>query len=196
MWGGSIVALLGHFKHQGGLRFERRVKEVNHGLWKKYAVMPIAPRERLDLRLTNVVKKPDGTVTFTAAVLAPLAAEATVQSWSYGVKLLGVTIAAEATAIATIDVEAKISTRWKGLALEFVCVPKVLDVRVSLRDFKLKKLGALPQKMARDLEDEAAKLIRKQLDKQEPKLVEKANAALRKKHPNGEFSWSPLGVFR
>ncbi len=185
------------FKHRGGLTFERRTKAVNHGLWKKYAVEPIAPRERLELKLANVVRKPGGVVTFTAAVEAPLSAEATVQSWSYGVKLLGLAAQADGVATAELDCEVKMASRLRGFALEFVCEPKVLACRVGLRDFKLRKLGALPQALAREIEDEAAKLIRKQLEAQNPKLVAKANAALLKKHPDGKVVWSPFdGLLR
>jgi hypothetical protein len=185
------------YKHLGGLKFERRVKQVNHGLWKKYAVSPIEPRQRMALRVANVVRKSPGVSAFTAIVEAPLAAEATAQSWSYGVKLFGATVEAEATVLAEIDCELEFAMRVRGLAPEFTVAPRVLAVRTGLHDFKLKKLGGLLPRLARELEDEAAGLVRKRLRDQEGKLAEKANAALRKKRPDGRYAWSPLdGMLR
>lgn len=181
------------FKGQGAkTRLERTETLVNHGLWKQYHIEPVDPKTNLNLSIESLHALSDGGFGFDLSIQAPLKASATVEQWVWGVKILGATVDADAVATAVLTCEVRTSIE-QGTLLPVVRLnPKVTASKIDLDEFKLRKLGELPRAVAKELSDEAKKIVLRYIRKNEGKIATKANASLEKKSKAGKLVFSPI----
>jgi hypothetical protein len=181
------------FRGQGfKTRLVKTEKPVNHGTWKHYRVEPIDPKNRLKASIENLKALPDGGFGFDLRVSAPLSASATVEQWTYGVRLLAATVEADAEATATLSCEVRTSIE-KGALLPTVRLsPRVVASTIDLDEFHLRKLGELPRSLARELSGEAKAIVLRHVHRNEGKLGEKVNAALDKRSKAGKLAFNPI----
>jgi hypothetical protein len=192
-WGKQTNIPTMKFRGQGlKTRVEKLDKSVNHGTWKHYIVEPIDPQSRLTLDIEDLQALPDGGFAFDLRVSAPVKAQATVHQWAYGVRVLAVTVEADAEATAALRCEVR-TTVTPGTILPTVTLsPVVASSEIDVTEFKLRKIGELPRAVARELNGEAKRIVVGYIRKNEGKLAAKANAALEKKSKAGKFTFSPI----
>src|SRR5688572_24004450 len=185
------------FRGQGlKTRVEKLDKPVNHGTWKHYIIEPVDAQTRLKLSIDGLQALPDGGFAFDLRVSAPIKASATVQQWTYGVRMLAVTVDADAEATATLRCEVR-TTVTPGTILPTITLsPVVVSSEVDLEEFRLRKIGELPRSIARELSGEAKRIVVNYIRKNEAKLAAKANAALEKKSKAGKLTFSPIPLLR
>jgi hypothetical protein len=192
-WGKQVERPDLKFHGRGlNIRVEARKKSVNHGLWKAYKVFLVNPKEQLTFRIVDLKVQPDHRMTFTLQASVPVTAEGTVQEWSYGFKLFGVTAEAEAIAVAALECEIRARFSEKSFFPELIIQPKVNAAKLSVRDFRVKRIGEIGGTLTKELTSEVRRIVERAIHKEEHKLPEKANAAVRKKHPEGKITVSPL----
>jgi hypothetical protein len=181
------------FRGQGfKTRLASNEKLVNHGTWKQYRIEPVDPKTKLTLGIEQLKTLPDGGFGFDLRITAPVTASATVQQWVWGVRVLAATVDADATATATLSCEVRTSVEPGTLLPTVRLSPTVIGSKVDLDEFRLRKLGELPRSVARELSDEAKKIVLRFLRKNEGKIAAKANASLEKRSKAGKLAFTPL----
>lgn len=181
------------FRGQGfKTRLATTEKLVNHGTWKQYRVEPVDPKNKLALSIEDLKTLPGGGFAFDLRITTPLTASATVQQWVWGVRVLAVTVDADATATATLSCEVRTSLEPGTLLPTLRLSPTIVASTVDLDEFRLRKLGELPRSVARELSDEAKKIVLRYLRKNEGKIAAKANASLDKRSKAGKLAFTPL----
>jgi hypothetical protein len=63
-----------------------------------------------------------------------------------------------------------------------------------LDEFRIRKLGELPRSLAKELNDEAKKIVSHYIRQNEEKIAAKANAALERKSKAGKLTFTPFGL--
>lgn len=200
---GATVAVFDGFKARGqGLRvrLEKRKKEVPHGLWRRSRVWLNNPATDLQLTL-RVRDKPNSSATLGATqplakklpapvrqtrqmeveVVVLLQIEAEIQQWSNGIKLLGATT----RATAKLGVTLAMDWTWEQLGLGLFGQHRidltVVDADLKLISFELERIGKLIRgKLAHEIGDSLRDDLAKRLDKEEAKVVDGLNKAIRK----------------
>ncbi|MCC9607529.1 hypothetical protein LOC68_12285 [Blastopirellula sp. JC732] len=187
-WGGQKeftqgVKFRGSFKD---FKVERRKKPVNHGTWKRYHVQILNPKDDIQVSVESIEVKGD-KITTRLNVIVKATAEAELQEWNRGVRLMGVSAVADATIRMTLDAETKVKWNTLGFIVAGELQPQVVAADLTLLHFELQRVGLangqLIEKLGHELKDEVAEKI----DSYEPKLVEKANKALDKEIAKGTF---------
>jgi hypothetical protein len=173
-------------------RWEPRVKEVNHGLWKRYRAELVDPEQHLAAYVP--VLQPDGPGRVFARIVVQVRVhgEARVERWRQGIKMLNFSTDGSATIEATIN--CTVSVRYepgKGLG-EIVVTPHVQQVWLRLVDFELRRISKLGRDIAREIGDSFRGTVQRQLARQEPRSAEKLNQAIAKKQDRLRFSASDL----
>ena len=107
--------------------------------------------------------------------------------WDWGARLLGVTAEMDCVATASFDCRVETSLEGEGFSAVYTAKPKVLQARCDVHEVRVRRIGDFDGKLVKELSDEAKSLIMKTLKAQEPKIVEKANAAIRKRSKDGVY---------
>lgn len=179
-WGAKreVPSGLNFERSNGRLRLDKRTKEVNHGLWRRITVTPVEPDKNLRFEIIEARTIGPQKVAYELLAAAPVRGTARVERWRLGVKMLNFTTVADATIEMRLHGELTYQVDWQGNISQVTVVPTVRTVDLKLVEFDLQRLGILDGKLAEELGDVATKPLGKQLDKQEPRVVEKINQAL------------------
>ena len=164
------------------LETERRWKTVNHGLWKKYEAKLVDPKNRLDVRMTDVQWQPDGRLHARLNMVSEMIVNAWQTQWNYGVRVYAVQ--SEARVRLQMDVEVTV-----GFALDnasfppaLVVDPRVENASLRMASFHVNRIGNLGGDVAEELGDAAEGMIRKLVvEPQSDKLAGKLNRQIEKK---------------
>lgn len=178
-WGGQKdftkgVKFRGSFKD---FRVERRKKPENNGTWKRYHVRIVNPIDDIQVEVESLAVQGD-KITTRLQVTLKVTAEAELQEWSRGVRLMGISAVADVTIRMSLDCETKVKWNTLGLLVSGELQPHVVSADLQMLQFELQRVGLangqLIEKLGHELKDEVAEKI----EGYEPKLVEKANQAL------------------
>ncbi|UUO05968.1 hypothetical protein M4951_21695 [Blastopirellula sp. J2-11] len=189
-WGGQKdftkgVKFRGSFKD---FRVERRKKPENHGTWKRYHVQIIHPTDDIQVEVDSLDVQGD-KITTRLSVIVKVTAEAELQEWNRGVRLMGISAVADATIRMTLDCETKVKWNTLGLLISGELQPQVTAADLTMLQFELQRVGLangqLIEKLGHELKDEVAEKI----ESYEPKLVEKANKTLDKEIAKGRLKF-------
>jgi hypothetical protein len=189
-WGKTTNVVNGlKIEHDGdGLKIRKHTHEVNDGLWKEYRAELVDPNKELRIRVDNVHSSGPNQTSLQLFLAARLHGQARLEQWKDGVKLLNLNTEAECKIEARLDMDVR--WRWEPGSLfgEMTVEPKVTRAELRLVDFDLQKVSKLQGWAARELGDGLKHTIAKQLQREEPKLVEKINSAIQKKQSHLHFS--------
>lgn len=196
-WGKTVRIFDGlKFTGQGfKTKVRERKKEVPHGTWKRFRVWFDDPSRDVALRVRDVRRLDAERVAFVIDADFAFHGEAELKQWSNGVHLLGVTTLADMRLKITLRCEVAARFEAPGGKPELVIEPKVTGTDVELTAFDLKRVGTvLRGKLAHELGDELRGEIRKQLNRQEPRIRAEANEAIAKSLDEGKIRISPLNL--
>jgi hypothetical protein len=172
----------------GGLKIRKHTHQVNDGLWEEYRAELIDPKKELQIRVENVHPSGPNQTSLRLFLAARLRGEAKLEQWKDGVKLLNVSTEAVCKIEARLDMDVRWNWRPGTLFGDMTVEPKVTAADLRLVEFDLEKVSKLQGWAARELGDGLKPTIAKQLHREEPKLVEKLNAAIQKKQGHLHFS--------
>jgi hypothetical protein len=190
-WGHTTSALKG-VKIKGKWfkpRIEKVTTPVKNGLWQRYIVTLIEPDKNLHLRLGNVHASESGRIAFSLLLEAKLRGEAHIERWRLGTKTFNVSALADAIVEARIDCDVAIRFEPGKLLSDVVLDPRVTAVHLKLIDLDLKRLSKIGGDPVHELGDSITPLVGRELDRREPKIVAKANAAIDKRRNRLRFSF-------
>lgn len=157
-----------------------------HGAWKRSRLwLDDATR---DVKVTvHEFRKLDNQLTrLRVGAVIHSHGEIEQQNWSKGLKLLGVSILADSTVSIAVECDVATTVRMNGFFPEIVFEPKVTRCAIDVTKFHLKRVGPIDGRVADPLGKELEELVRRQIRKHEPKVVEKANAAIAKSLREGK----------
>lgn len=177
---------------QGRIRLDRRTKQVNHGLWRRWTVIPVEPEKHLRFEIVDARSIGPRQVAFELVASAPLSGDARLERWRYGVKMLNFAVEADATIEMRLKGIVDYRVEWSELGGRVVILPAVHEADLSLREFDLRRLGIIDGKLAEELGDRATDFLSRQLDMQERQVGERVNRVLteRREKLALTFPWS------
>lgn len=179
-------------------KFERRKKPVNHGVWKHYKAWLVDPEHNLSVRIENLRSLKGNRVGFTLLVSAKLDLWARAKVYEYGVHLIALEAAGQTAFEVALDCEVGVQLKIVGDESRAVIDPRVIDARLTLREFRLDRVSNAHGPLVEELGEEVKKLVEEELHG--PELTAKLNRAIDKKRGKLEFtlpalfnsSWWPL----
>jgi hypothetical protein len=182
-WGDTKSSFSGLTWKLDGLQLKVRAREKdrNHGLWKQVEITPLDPEKNLRFQIASATSIGPRRFAFQIVTAAPLHAVARIERWRQGVKLFNVKTEADATVEMRLDGELEYDFQTRDDGFFLVLVPQVKAVDLRLAEFDWQRIGQVGGDVIHELGDLFRDPIAKQVDRQEPKAVEKLNRAITKR---------------
>ena len=180
------------------MKIHRRKKEVPHGVWKKYRVRIVEPApdgkpatdEALTVEVSNLRSLEAGRAGCTLTLAAKLDGWAQVRNYNRGVHLGTITFEGESMLRVSIDCEVGFGLtqgeRLPALAID----PTVTAARVEVDDFRMRRIGEIKGKLAKEMGRGLRRVIEDRLTG--PKLAEKINRSIEKRREKLQLDPSAL----
>ena len=178
------------------LRVETTTKPVNHGLWKQLVVVPVDPQRNLRFQIVEARGAGRNGVVFQVVVFAPLKVTARVERWRTGIKLVNFSTDADASVEMRLAGEVQYEYTVENGTRYLKFLPRVRAVDMKLVEFDLRRISLAAGPLVQDLGDMVTNPLADQLDKHEPKIVEKLNKSIVKRQDRLKipvslpFDWS------
>lgn len=182
-WGGTARRWDGLHVHREGLhvKTKRRWKEVNHGLWQMYRIVPRQPDQNLRLQIVNLRESSPGVAMFDIHFRAPMDAFARRSRWNYGVQLYSLSLDAEATIDLHTQVELRTKLDARTFPPELQLQPRVTSAQLRLTEFRVDKISKIGGDVAEEMGEALEKLLVKKLEEQQQKIIDRMNRQLERK---------------
>jgi hypothetical protein len=169
--------------HREGLKleFEKRTKEVNHGLWKRVDVTPVEPDKNLRFKIVEARSTGPQSFAFQLFASSPLNVGARIERWRTGVKLFN--LSTEATAGVEMILHGTLSFDFATIDGKHMLVltPKATSVDLRLVDLDIHRISKAAGPLVHELGDLVDHPVDNFLDRFEGKITEKLNAAIGKR---------------
>lgn len=166
------------------LKLERVREAKNHGDWVRYLGHIEDPKQHVQIWIEDLNVGPmRSTCQIHARV--EFQGEAEYQQWLRGVRLLGVSVVAEATVKIRLDVQ--LDSKWdrSKLLSTAECTPTVTGGQIDLERFYVHRIGKAHGEVAEQIGEQLEGTLVKKVAKQNEKLVREANKAIAKELENG-----------
>lgn len=172
------------------LETERRWKQVNDGVWKRYEVELPEDRDAVSLTVDrlDVVDQQRGRIVLHLET--PVHLFGRVAVWERGVQL--VSINADADAKVRLALTADVGLRFDILRIppDLVLDPRVMDARIELVDFRLNRVSQLHGPLAKHLGEGLRETIDDHVAATNATLVEKLNRQIDKQRDRLRLAWT------
>lgn len=193
-WGGTKKVWDGlHMRMDGlQLRTKRRWKEVNHGTWKRHRVTLVDPDQFLRAQVSNIQRESLGQLSFDLLLASRMNVYGRLQEWQLGLRLFS--ISAEATADVEINTHFTVETKLDASTIPpgINIKPRVETAEVRLLDFDLHRVSKADGPVVEELGDSLKRTVRKELAKDNDKIVQRINRQLEKKEDDLHLSLQDL----
>ncbi len=160
------------------LKFSRRKKEVDHGIWKRYRIELVEPEEHLHVRVENLRNLAEGQAALTLVLEAKLRGRAQARVYNRGLHVITLTTEGHTDLTIRADFEVAVSAIPANFFAGIQLSPVATEAQVDLRDFELTRVGELHGPLARELGSGMKRVLENELEG--PKLVAKINRAIDK----------------
>jgi hypothetical protein len=176
-WGGTRERFDGLKVRLDGaqVRTKRKRKTVNHGTWKRYQITQIAPQENLRVEISPIATLDDGRAAFTVELATKLNAVAQLTEWNNGVRLLSMTIDADADIRIQLACQLDIQLDPGRFPPDLVLKPEVTEAKIRLADLHVNRLSHFDGPVVRELGDGLRSVVQARIREKQPKLTEKIN---------------------
>lgn len=175
------------FKVRGkwdSLKLERVREAKNHGDWVRYLGHIEDPNQHVRIWIEGLSVGPTRS-TCQIHARVEFQGEAEYQQWVRGVRLLGVSVVAEATVKIRLDVQ--LDSKWdmSSLVTSAELTPTVTGGQIELERFYVHRIGKAHGEVAEQIGEQLEGTLAKKLASKEEKLVREANKAIAKELENG-----------
>jgi hypothetical protein len=154
-------------------------EELPNGVWKRSRVRFDDPAKDIRVSVTELRSLDAKTVRLSLDATVSVHAEQERQRWRRGLHILGFTAEADATVVARLDCDVAVSLSAGKFPPAATVEPKVIGCELSLKEFRLLRVGNLLQgESARELGDELKEFLQRRLTSLEPEIREAANRAI------------------
>ena len=187
-WGKTKNITVG-LQSKGG-KIRRRKKPVSHGVWKHYKIRLIDPEKNFQVRIDKLRAVDPGRIAFTLTLSGKLDMWARAKIYQYGIHLIAFEILGDSSLQLSLDCEVGVrlvSTEGnRGVTID----PRVIDSRLTLTDFHLRRISNADGPVVRELGDGLRRLIEHEL--KGTKLTSKLNRAIDKKRDSLSYNFEGL----
>lgn len=169
--------------------------EFPDGAWKRSFVWLDDPAKDIQIRVKDLKSVAPKTYRVQMDATVTGHGERERQQWKNGVKLFGITVQADATITAALDIEVKLAFDNSKFPPDVVVTPKVIESKVLLDKFDLNRVGFLiVGDDARQLGDELKDFIQTLITQHDNDVKDAANEAIAKalKEGKGRISAASL----
>lgn len=172
-----------HFRRDGwNIETKRRWRTVNHGLWRRFQVDLIDPKEFLELTVSNVAWLPNGRLQFSLQATAAVKIHVRQARWNLDIRLYSAHV--EARAKVQLNVDANVGFQIDptvfppALALD----PVVDQAALRMMSLEVDRIGHIGGDAAEEIGNAVEGLIKSEIIKpQSEKLAEKLNRQIDKR---------------
>jgi hypothetical protein len=182
-WGDQTARFSQLKIHRDGLKleFEKRTKDVNHGLWKKLDITPVEPDKNLSFKILSAKNTGPQSFAFQLFASSPLRVDARIERWRTGVKLFN--LSTEATASVEMTLNGTLSFDFATIDGKHMLVlaPKATSVDLRLVDLDIHRISKAAGPLVHELGDLLDHPLDNFLDRYEGKITEKLNASIAKR---------------
>lgn len=191
-WGQQKEVYRGIKLRREGWRLEtkRRRQRVNHGSWKRYELKQIDPQKNVSVSFSDVDTHEDGTVSFHVQFVSRVNAYARFSEWNRGVRLISVSIDADADVILDLDCTLEIDLVPTRLPPDVVLKPRVHNASLSVERFRVNRISHFNGPIVRELGDRLKKIVMERVNEKRPRLVAKINRQIAKNEDKLRLSLS------
>jgi hypothetical protein len=172
--------------------------EWPHGGWKRSKVWLDDPAKNLQIRITNLQRVDKGRTRIGLEATLALHGERERQQWVKGLRLLGLTVQADAVVTAHLDTEITVAFNAKKFPPEVIVTPKVMDTKLELKRFDLNRVGPvlLGTEEAREMGEELRGFLQDLMKRHETQVTEKLNEAIAKAVKEGKTKLSATTLLK
>lgn len=177
------------------LKLERVREAQNHGDWVRYMGQIEDPHRDVQIWVENLKVDPTKS-TCQIYARVKFQGEAEYQQWVRDVRLLGISVVAEATAKIRLDVQ--LDTKWNaaGLVSSAEFTPQVVGGAIDLEHFYVHRIGKAHGEVAEQIGEQLEGTLAKKLASKQEKLVREANKAIGKELENGTLKLDLVSFLR
>lgn len=177
------------------LKLERVREAQNHGDWVRYMGQIEDPHRDVQIWVENLKVDPTKS-TCQIYARVKFQGEAEYQQWVRDVRLLGISVVAEATAKIRLDVQ--LDTKWNaaGLVSSAEFTPQVVGGAIDLEHFYVHRIGKAHGEVAEQIGEQLEGTLAKKLASKQEKLVREANKAISKELENGTLKLDLVSFLR
>jgi hypothetical protein len=197
-WGGTVP--IPERLRLAGLRTRVKVgdkEEFPHGAWKRTFIWLDDPTKDVQIDVRELRKLEGGPFRLVLDATVALHGERERQQWQRGLKLLAITAQADAVVTIGLEFDVKIALDLAKLPPEVNVEPKVVQSRLLLKEFELRKVGRLIEgDLALQIGDELKGVIQDQMRQREPQVKERANQAIAKALQEGKGKISATSLLK
>ena len=173
-----------------GIKLYRRKKAVKHGVWKHYRVKLVDPEKNLDVQIENFHPIGGRRIGFTLILAAKLDVWARAKIYQYGVHVIALDMAGDTAFQLAIDCEVGVRLHTKSGSPGLVIDPQVVDARLALSDFHLRRVSNARGPLVHELSNGLRRVVEHEL--RGPKLVTKINRSIDKRRDRLELDFGEL----
>jgi hypothetical protein len=172
--------------------------EWPHGAWKRNKVWIDDPARDIQIRVTNLQRVDKDRTRVGLEVTGAIHGEREHQQWVKGLRLLGLTVQADAVLTAHLDAEVTVAVDAKKFPPDISVSPKVIETKLELKKFDLNRVGVVQfgQKEASELGEELRGFIQDLLKQNEQEVTTKLNEAIAKGLKDGKAKLSPATLLK
>ena len=175
-WDGLDIKTKGPFR----LTTKRKWKEVNHGTWRRYEILPVNPDKDLQIRIENVQEAGNGQVAFEISLASKLHVHGRQSQWTKGVQMYSVS--ADADADVRMRAWCRVGTRLDASRFppDVIIAPTVDKADLDVTRFKLRSVSKLDGPMVKQLGKRVHKVLDNKIEEKRQQLPAKLNRAIAK----------------
>ena len=177
------------------LKLERVREAQRHGDWVRYMGQIDNPQQDVQIWVENLNVSPtQSTCQIYARV--KFQGEAEYQRWVRDVRLLGVSVVAEATAKIRLDVQLDTKFNAAGLVSSAEFTPQVVGGAIDLEHFYVHRIGKAHGEVAEQIGEQLEGTLAKKLAGKQDKMVRAANKAIGKELEDGTLKLDLVSFLR
>lgn len=166
--------------------------ELPNGLWKKVNIVLEDPEKNLLVDVKEFRQAEAGKFKVLLDVETPIKADGTFQHWQKGISLLAFNSQADARVMIAVDCDVAVSLNAKVFPPEVVVDPKVQNLKLTIKDFNLIRVGkVLEGENAKWLGDEMKQVLQSALPLYEEEVKRMANDMIARSIKEGKGKISP-----
>ena len=173
---------------RGKLRTHRKWKDVKHGRWQKYFVEMVEPEKRFQLKVSNVVKSPDGAYHFDVSAFARLQVQARWQNWQLGVPMLRLSTEAVTDVRLYARCQLKMEFDYSAFPPSVQLRPLVHAADVRVGKFEVRRLGHIKGRVAEEFSGAIKSVLTNEIARRRKDLPKKINKKIGKKEDDLKIS--------
>lgn len=170
--------------------------EFPHGGWKRTKITFDDPAKDVKIEVRDLKKVEGNLYRLQVDSTVSVHSARQMQQWKNGFKLLDITAYADVVVTVALECDVKATLKFGKFPPEIEVEPKVVESKILLKEFHLRRVGIIEGPLVQDLGKELKGFIQAQLTAKEPEVRETANKAIAKGLKDGKVSFPATSLLK